>query len=193
MTFAFAPIDLSTQVKETWRPLWECTSSVSDVTIPSKIVGAAPFHDTVPTATATPVTAVAIPATQYPAPAVATVVGVVPPVPSASSYPVAVAAATNYPTPIRGAVVGVVPVTHGGGQVRNKNTKKSVGADTLASLPSDILANVVKPGDKCFAKYKNKWYKAKILKMLNEGKKYMVSFADFKYTPVLKAAAIRLK
>jgi len=52
-------------------------------------------------------------------------------------------------------------------------------------------ARVAKIGDKCQAKYKNKWYKARVQQVMDGGKKYKISFLDFKYVPIVRAADIR--
>ena len=50
---------------------------------------------------------------------------------------------------------------------------------------------VVNKGDICEVKFKLKWYKAKVLDVLDGGQKYKVCFLDFKYLPVVKATDIR--
>ena len=52
-------------------------------------------------------------------------------------------------------------------------------------------ARVAIKGDICQAQFKNKWYKAKVLKVLDGGRKYKISFLTFNYVPTVNAIDIR--
>ena len=50
---------------------------------------------------------------------------------------------------------------------------------------------VAKKGDMCEAKFKSKWYRARVLQVVDGGKKYKISFVSFSYVPTVRASDIR--
>ena len=49
------------------------------------------------------------------------------------------------------------------------------------------------PGDMCESQYQGKWYKAKVVELLNGGTKIKVSFLEFKYQPIVGISDVRFR
>ena len=60
-----------------------------------------------------------------------------------------------------------------------------------APLWESILKQQVRVGDACSATYKGKYYPAKILQVLDDGKKAKIKFEKFKFFPVVRVEDLR--